>query len=503
MKQMAHIFWKDVRLYWIEILATISVTALFVWLYPISWGDSPTISVWPWVPGATAALLPVSWLVMITRVIHAEGLVGERQFWITRPYRWPQLLGAKVLFIAAFLCVPFILAQCMLLREAGLHPLSHVAGLFFSMLLTTGIAVLPMACLAAVTSNFEKTLLALLVLILFVGGVAYLNSFLPTSSGADFIGDEVTFVVAISVFVAVLFIQYSRRSTALARTLLAALAVTFSAIGLIGPEEWAVKSIYPESTAATGARLAFRQVTSISSTTTSDLVDPREVTIVFPVAMSGVAPDAAVRMDDARVRFTSAHGVGWTSYWQNASGTWLPEEPAGIVSLKISRSFYDRMKDTPLKVELSAAQTLLKAGTVKHLTLSSNRFELPGGSLCRVSGSWEMDLSCLSPMRQPPLMLIGTRFSAEDCSAAPPSNDGDPGLAWVGTLDNQPADFGLTSVWETSGWFRRFSSSHSSQRQHLCPGSRLSIVPYKAVSRNQQTIVSGPLTLKSLAPSGI
>jgi hypothetical protein len=33
MKQMFHIFRKDVRLYWIEILATIFVTALFVWLY--------------------------------------------------------------------------------------------------------------------------------------------------------------------------------------------------------------------------------------------------------------------------------------------------------------------------------------------------------------------------------------------------------------------------------------------------------------------------------------
>ena len=44
MKQVAHIFWKDVRLFWIEILATLSVTALFAWLYPMSWGDSPTIA---------------------------------------------------------------------------------------------------------------------------------------------------------------------------------------------------------------------------------------------------------------------------------------------------------------------------------------------------------------------------------------------------------------------------------------------------------------------------
>src|SRR5580704_9181528 len=108
------------------------------------------------------------------------------------------------------------------------------------------------------------------------------------------------------------------------------------------------------------------------------------------------------------------------------------------------------MKDTPVTVELSAALTLLKAAHVTRLTLSESRFELPGGSLCRVSGVWGNDLSCLSPMRQPPLMLIETRFTTEDCSAAPPSNDGDAGLAWVGNLGTQPADLGLTSVWETS-----------------------------------------------------
>jgi len=500
MKQVLHIFWKDVRLYWIEILASLSVSTLFVWLYPISWGDSPTISVWPWVPEATAVLLPVSWLVLITRVIHAESLVGQRQFWITRPYLWPQLLAAKVLFISAFVCVPFALAQCLLLREAGLHPLSHIAGVFYNTLMAIGIAVLPMAYLAAVTSNFGKTLLAVLGLILFVGGVAYLSSIVPTSGSIDFL-TELSFVAAVSVFVAVLLIQYSRRSTSVSWALLGALSVTFGAMALAAPAEWEVKAVYPEHVAATGPRLSLRPIGGTTFTTTSDTVDPREVTVGFPIEVTGIAPDSAVRVDDARVRFTSANGVRWVSYWQGATGTWTAGDPNGVVSLKVSRSFYERMKDTPVTVEMSAALTYLKAGTVTRLTLPADRFELPGGSMCRISGSWGNDLSCLSPMRQPPLMLIGTRFTSEKCSAAPPSNDGDPGLAWVGTTDTDPAEFGLTSVWETKGWFERFSSSNSSQEQHLCPGSPLSIVRYNVVSRSQQTLVSQPLTLKSLVSS--
>jgi len=30
-------------------------------------------------------------------VVHAESLVGDRQFWITRPYEWKKLLTAKAL----------------------------------------------------------------------------------------------------------------------------------------------------------------------------------------------------------------------------------------------------------------------------------------------------------------------------------------------------------------------------------------------------------------------
>jgi hypothetical protein len=502
MKQAFHIFAKDVRLYWIEILANLTLTALFVWFYPMSWRESQTILVWPWVPSTTVGLMLVSWLVLITRVIHAENLVGERQFWITRPYRWPQLIAAKVLFVAAFLYVPFFLALCLLLRQAGMHPYSYMAGLFYELLLTTGIAVLPMACLAAVTSNFAKTLLALLGVILFTGGVAYLSSILPTSSTTDSFSDVLSFVVAVSVFVAVLLIQYSRRSTGIAWALIVALAVTFAVFGLAVPEDFAIKDLYPVSTSTRGPRIAFSQALTSASVTRSDLRNSREITVVFPITISGIAPNTALRISAARVSLTGLDGTRWTSHWQDVFVTLLPGESTGAVSLKISRSYFDRMKDKPVTVEMSAALTLLKAGNATRLTLPTKRFELPGGGLCHASGGWENSLSCLFPMRQPALMLIGTRLSTEDCSAAPPSNNGDLGLAWVGTLDTQPADFGLTSVWETSVWFQRFSSGGSTQLEYLCPGSPLSVVLYTVATRSQQKFVSQPVTLKNFVPSG-
>jgi hypothetical protein len=288
----------------------------------------------------------------------------------------------------------------------------------------------------------------------------------------------------------------------LACTLLGALAVTFSLVGLFGPENFTMRVAYPVRTEAIGPHLAFRQAPALGSAATSDSVDSREFTVVFPVAISGIALHTAVKVDDAQVSFTAPDGVRWVSHWQNVYVTWLPGEPNGTVGLKINRAFYDRMKDKQVTVEMSLALTMLKSGKVEHLTLPANKFEIPGGSVCRTSGAWGSDISCLSPMRQPQLMLLATRFTTERCSAAPPSNDGDVGIGWIGTLDPQPADFGLTSVWGSSAWFERFSSARSSQPQHLCPGSQIAFAPYTVVSRSQQKIISQPLTLKSLIPSG-
>jgi len=502
MRQALHIFAKDVRLYWIEILATLSITALFAWVYPMDWGVFvQRQAVWPWVPGTITALVPVSWLVLITRVIHAESLVGERQFWITRPYLWPVLISSKALFFSVFVYLPFFVAQCLLLRQAGIHPTAHLPGLLFNLLLTTGIAVLPMACLAAVTGNFPRMLLGLLCVLLFVAGVAYLSDLLPSSSTTNSFGDVLGFFAPVSVFIAVLVIQYARRWTLLSRSLLVALAVTISLLGLFGPEDTAMRITYPLSSVATGLQVGFRQAPPIEAIPASDSVDERELTVIFPVAISGIAPGTAMKIDNARVSISGVNGEHWTSHWQGMFLTWMPGATNGEVSLKVNRAFYNRTKDKQVTVKMSLALTMMRAGKVTRMALPQGRFDLPGGSVCRKSGSWVEEISCLSPMRQPPLTLVTTQFSRQDCSDTPPANDGDRGLGWIGTLDTQPAEFGMTSVWGSSVYLQPLSSARESGPQHLCPGSPLSFTAYTVVSRAQQTIVSQPMKLSSLVPS--
>lgn len=97
MQQALHIFKKDVRYLSGEILLVIALAGVFAWKLAAQWAE---------------ILLPIAAVYLIARLIHAEAIPGERQFWTTRPYRWQSLLAAKILFILAFVSGPTLVAIC-------------------------------------------------------------------------------------------------------------------------------------------------------------------------------------------------------------------------------------------------------------------------------------------------------------------------------------------------------------------------------------------------------
>lgn len=56
------------------------------------------------------------WVFLTLRVVHGETLVGDRQWWVTKPYEWWKLLLAKELFLSclwAFLSFWFNCSSCI------------------------------------------------------------------------------------------------------------------------------------------------------------------------------------------------------------------------------------------------------------------------------------------------------------------------------------------------------------------------------------------------------
>src|SRR5256885_7745806 len=156
MRQALHIFKKDVRHLWFEIAVAITVVGAFtftgarraLWLV-----DPATNRTAAWT--LVMILLPLAWWTLIARVIHDEALPGDSQFWITRPYSWKSLLGAKALFILAFINLPMLIADVVILRAYGLRPLgAELPGLLWSQVLLAIVFVLPIAALSTLTAGF-------------------------------------------------------------------------------------------------------------------------------------------------------------------------------------------------------------------------------------------------------------------------------------------------------------------------------------------------------------
>lgn len=156
--QAIHIFLKDARrLVW-------PVAISLILLAVAAWRDSPAIG--PNRPPALAltsftALAFLSWWCLTVLLIHGEPLVGDREFWLTRPYRRASLVAAKSLFLLGFIHLPVLLYDIVILLRHGYAPTDFVTPLIAHQF---GVAfvVLPFVALACTTGTLiQATLFAL------------------------------------------------------------------------------------------------------------------------------------------------------------------------------------------------------------------------------------------------------------------------------------------------------------------------------------------------------
>jgi hypothetical protein len=90
MNLVLHIFKKDARRFWPEILVSLAITGALVRAYPLEWVQEASMqsvfggSLFSWnlLSRSLTVLIPVSWWLLVSRVVHAERLVGDRQYWL-------------------------------------------------------------------------------------------------------------------------------------------------------------------------------------------------------------------------------------------------------------------------------------------------------------------------------------------------------------------------------------------------------------------------------------
>lgn len=232
MQQTLHIFRKDVKRLWPFGLV---VMALFAALAYAVNGQEEAYRNYDLRNPADAILmvLIITVWVVSALVIQQEPVPGDRQFWLTRPYSRRSLLAAKGLFLVAFVFAPMLAADVAMLASVGFSPGDHVVSLLWKQVMAAVLWVVPAVCLASVTRSISTYLLASM------GGVVIANiasrgiTHTVSWNGLAWTIMAAILVVVLAAAPAVLSLQYLRRLTTPAATILgAAFAATAASVSL-------------------------------------------------------------------------------------------------------------------------------------------------------------------------------------------------------------------------------------------------------------------------------
>ena len=167
MTRLATLVRKDFRHFWPQV-------AIFWVLLPIGIDLSETT--FPqaglgnfWLRGSISQELlliaaPLACWALAIAAVHHETLVGDRQYWLTRPFGRVELAASKALFFLLAINVPLFLFQSIGLAIHGLSPAGYACDLFWRQVFFTVYFILVPAAVAAVTRTIFSSVTTLLAI---------------------------------------------------------------------------------------------------------------------------------------------------------------------------------------------------------------------------------------------------------------------------------------------------------------------------------------------------
>ena len=414
------IFRKDTRHLWPEILIVLVLFVAFAASAPSGWTGSEYAGYLTILATLLKVLMPVAWLVIISRLIHDESLVGDRQFWTSRPYHWGLLLAAKILFLLAYIYLPFFLMQVYLLKHAGLHPLTVLPALGHNLLLLTAVLIVPIVAIATVTSTFPRLLLSVLGAILYIlvllGVVGYLTFLHMQVPHLDWILNGIFILVPLIVVA----LQYRTRKTELSRILLIATPLVAAVILLAVPTSALISHAYPALSASAAPKMGALSDRYKPNPVGRLLVRRNMVAVSLPYSIAGIDEQTDYIVQGVRAHISGA-GVEYTSPYltpiqppQLNGGT-----PATLLSFSMPVELFNKVRTTPVDLHLDLAAEHLNADKPSTWKATAEPFSVPGKGLCSFpeDGDPTGVPTCRYPLTQPEISFVTAPLSAGSCSA--------------------------------------------------------------------------------------
>ncbi len=432
MIQSLNILRKDIRHLWVDLSVYIGLLIASSVMIPMAWDGGDAANIPLRVSNALLKiLLPVMWLVMTARLIHDESLVGDQQFWISRPYRWTSLLSAKLAFIVLCLVLPFSLSQWAILLQAGFNPL-HTIPIQALNLLQMGLIVwLTFTVVASVTSTLQRMFMSILAVLLF-WGVALTILTVPSGPRMALpFGAWVFSIVIGGLLVAILIYQYATRNTFRSRMALVATALLFVALFAIFMEarleplvNAMVRHHYPVSTDASLKLVFDPNATPSKSPENRDNRVGKLEMVLLPVSIQGLDPNA--HLDNQHVSYTiDAPGYHYASPWRPA----LTEE--NNLFIFIPQAVLDKVHGSNLHMHFSESAQRLRPGTPQSVTAAAD-FNVPEEGRCHLQAGFPgNNVTCRFPFHIAEQMTIGADVTSGLCIHSDPTH---PAITMVSAL---------------------------------------------------------------------
>lgn len=381
MKQVPLILWKDVRhLRW-HLAVYAILLAAYAWAVPQTWPGAQPTSFLPVFVTLLKILLMASQFVLITTAIHADRLVGEEQFWITRPYDWRSLLGAKLLFVLTCVVLPHALMQWWLLHLAGLNPFAAKIGMASTLLRFALVPCVLSTLIASVTESLATAFTFLAALLVTWAGLLQF-----ILSGTELrMSPPYEFSVFGAMFgfllLAILSYQFARRRTAHSRIAIAATLALFLLFifgydkqGFGAPVRDLIRNHY-DVPANGSMQLIFGSGAVPYDERGKDLQYLQNlVEVKLPVRLEGLPSDARIREVNVAVMLTS-NGMHYATPWENASVT------ENSIGFPLPQNIFDRFgsAETALHLELIAEE---RRPARVHQVLAADQFPGPMNGNC-------------------------------------------------------------------------------------------------------------------------
>ncbi|MBI4473403.1 MAG: hypothetical protein HY646_12100 [Acidobacteria bacterium] len=394
-QQALHILKKDVYYLWREISLVVVLCALLAFGL-LGSGDPPF----------PARIIFVVAGFVIARLVLAETIPGDRQFWLTRPYDWRSLLAAKILFIIALIQVPIFMGRLIMLAVTGFPIASLLPGLLWSQFLITVAFAFPVAALTATNRNIAATIFSALSIfvvwqiILPLAWPAWLYPQFP--AGVEWIRASILVIGIITIGLTVLLIQYKTRRTQFSRAFAAAAIV---AVLLLTGSMPATLALNLQSMLNNDD---FDE-TSVQLEIAPSLKPPSEVLwqhrVRVPFSFEFVLPaDADVHMNTFIPTFEWPGGQ--TRRFDSVRVVQPRDQSEPVVGfVYLTRPEFDELPKEPATIHISVYFTVFGKPREKTITIQEEPVEVLEGLQCYAIHETRRFL-CRSPFRWPKSLVV-------------------------------------------------------------------------------------------------